>query len=184
MKSKHRCLVRKQRMDECNQRDSELFSIFSNSNRAYQRVRLTRKSSNIPIKKLHVRDRVYEGDNVCDGFYDSIAHLKTEAHENLYDSETFVSANVEYHNIIRICKEGIKVPPISLQQIKTILTSLRPNVCDFSSITANHYLHSGNPGLVHLQELINALIADMNNLRIPEVNTASACILHKSHGKN
>ena len=33
LKSEHRSLVRKQRMDECNQRDSELFSIFSNSNR-------------------------------------------------------------------------------------------------------------------------------------------------------
>ena len=184
VKSEHRRLVRRQRMVECNQRDSELFSIFSNSNRTYQRIRLTRKTSSIPIKKLHVRDKVYEGDNVCDGFYDSIAYLKTEAHENLPDSETFASADEEYKNIVRICKEGIKVPPISLQQTKSILSSLRPNVCDYSSITANHYLHSGNPGLVHLQELINALIADMNNLKVPELNTASACILHKAHGKN
>ena len=52
-------------------------------------------------------------------------------------------------------------------------------VSDNSNKTVNHYLHSGNPDLIYLQELKNALIADINNLKVPELNTASACVLHK-----
>ena len=115
-KAQHRKLVRRRRLYESNKRDQETFSIFSNSsNTVFRNVCSAKKSSNVAVKKLHVRDKVYEGDNVCDGFYDSVAFLKTEAHQNLQSSETFISANKEYENILRICKLGARIPKISFE---------------------------------------------------------------------
>ena len=62
--------------------------------------------------------------------------------------------------------------------------SIRPAVSDYASITAQHYRHAGEAGVEHLQFLINALIEDVDNLSVDELNLASACILHKSHGKD
>ena len=183
-KAQHRRLVRRMRLHESNKRDQETFSIFSNSsNTVFRNVRSAKKSSNVAVKKLYVRDQIYEGDSVCDGFYDSVAFLKTEAHQNLESSESFISANKEYENILRICKQGVKIPKMSLDQTKKILDSIRPSVSDYASITAYHYLHSGPAGLLHLHELLNALIEDVNNWSIDELNIVSATVLHKGHGK-
>ena len=70
-----------------------------------------------------------------------------------------------------------------MEQTKKILESIRPSVSDYASITAYHYLYSGPAGLLHLHELLNALIEDVNNMSIDELNIVSACILHKGHGK-
>ena len=183
-KAQHRRLVRTRRLYESNRRDQEIFSIFSNSsNTVFRKIRKVKKSSNVDVKKLHVRDKVYEGNNVCDGFYDSIAFLKTEAHHSLESSPSFISAKKEYENILRICKLGAKIPKISFEQTTKILESIRPSVSDYASITAYHYLHSGPAGILHLHELLNAPIDDVNNMSIDELNIVSACVLHKGHNK-
>ena len=164
-------------------RDSETFSILNgNPGNLYKTVRAL-KRSNTSINKLHVSNKIYEGDNVCDGFYDSIAFLKTEAHQNLEESDSYNSANEEYKNIIRICKQGSKIPEISTEETKKILNSIRPAVTDFSSITGYHYRYAGAAGLCHLTELMNALIDNINNMCIEELNKVIAIILHKGHNK-
>ena len=57
---------------------------------------------------------------------------------------------------------------------------------DHSCITGNHFRYAGETGLKHFQELLNALIDDLNNMSIDALNTAwaMACILHKGHGKD
>ena len=40
------------------------------------------------------------------------------------------------------------------------------------------------PGLKHLHFLLNALINDLNNTSVDELNTTWACILHKGHNKD
>ena len=55
---------------------------------------------------------------------------------------------------------------------------------DFYSITALHYLNAGHEGINHFNMLINAIIADVNNAGIEEMNTAHGNILYKRHNKN
>ena len=145
-KSEHRKAVRRKRTEEGIRRDKLASSILTNNpTKLFQAVRAGTKSSNQVIKKLFVNDKVYEGDEVCDGFYDNISFLKTEAHNDLHTSENFVAADEEYKNILKLCKQGLKVPSISIEETQKILYSIRPAVSDFASVTAYHYRHAGNP---------------------------------------
>ena len=185
LKAKHQKLVRSTRMIENNQRDAKTFSILSvDSPKLFQAVRAAKKVANVSVKKLTVKDRVYAGDDVCDGFFDSISHLKTLAHSDLDLSPYFQSASEDYENILKICKEKQQIPRISIQKTHEILLSIRPAVMDYSGITGFHYRYSGNEGLRHLHDLLNALIDDLNNASIDSLNTTWACILHKGHGKD
>ena len=135
-------------------RDSEAFAVRTNNpNSFYKKVRAA-KSIDISVRKLFVRDRVYFGDAVCHGFYDSISYLKTEAHKNLEQDQVFNYANDEYRNILRICNYRKSIPQISLEKTSKILKSIRPAVSDISSITGFHYLYSGEGGLLHLNLLV------------------------------
>ena len=172
-------------MAENTKRDTRLHSVIShNPSKLYQAVRAARRSSGPDVKKLFVRDRVYEGEEVCDGFFDSISFLKTEAHPDLKSSLYFNSANEDYENILKICKHGTKVPKISLEKTRKILASIRPGVNDYYSITGYHYQYAGESGLLHLNFLLNAIIDDLNNASVDELNTVWACFLHKGHGKD
>jgi hypothetical protein len=99
---------------------------------------------------------VYLSENVADGFYDSISALKKLNREALSTSASFQSASDSYENILKICKSGSKVPPVSLDIAEEILKSIRPSVNDFYSITAAHYINSGKAGLAHFSYLLNS----------------------------
>ena len=136
-------------MIENNKRDSDTFAVMTGDRKKlFQSIKALKNSGNMAcIKKLHTRDKVYEGDQVCDGFYDSINYLKTEAHINLQNSESYKSVCTEHERILRLCQEGSSIPEFSLEQTSKILTSIRPGVSDFASITGYHYLHAGDQGV-------------------------------------
>ena len=183
-KALHRQLVRRIRMQDNIKRDKLMHSVLeSDPSKFFKLARSSRMLKTEPIKQLIVRHKVYDGDQVCDGFFDSISYLKTKAHKDLEACDVFSAANEEYNNILKICHQGPKIPQITLEQTKKILFSLRPAVSDYASITANHYRHAGEPGLAHLHSLVIGIIDDMNNLAVDELNIVSACILHKRHGK-
>ena len=60
---------------------------------------------------------------------------------------------------------------------------MKKDVKDFFSITASHYINAGNEGVVHFNALLNALISDVNNGNLEELNVALGLILYKGHGK-
>ena len=183
-KAKHRKLIRKTLMNDNIKRDATVHSVLSNDpSKIFQAVRSIRKTSNTQIKKLYVHDKLYEDDKVCDGFYDSISFLKTSSHQDLENCDNFNQAGEEYTNILRICRNKSKIPKISLEMTRKILHSIRPAVSDYASITAYHYRYAGEAGLLHLYLLINGLIDDVNNMSVDELNTVTANILHKGHGK-
>ena len=185
LKSKHQQLVRKHRMLENSKRDEKTFSVLNSaSSDLFRVVRSYRKSSNIAVNKLIFNGKVYEGDLVGDGFYDSISHLKTKEHHHLMSHSNFKAANQEYSDILRICKGNTPIPPITLKQTEDILHSIKPAVIDNVSISGLHYRYSGESGIIHLNQIINGFIGNVNNTSLDELNTARACILHKGHGKN
>ena len=149
----------------------------SNTSSLFKAVRSSKSSSNIAVKKLTVRDRVYEAESVNDGFYDSISYLKTQVHAELTSSSQFKAENQYYENILRVCKAGEKVPRISLKKTNEILNSIRPSVADYASITGFHFRHGGAAAINHLHELLNAVIDNLDTMNIEPLNTAWASYL-------
>ena len=127
--------------------------------------------------------KVYVGEAVKDGFFDSISTLKTRDDGALAANKYFNDFSADYQNILELCKHGVKIPPISEADSFSLLQKMKPEVKDFYGVTANHYNHAGPAGWRHFHLLLNSLLADVNNTAIIEVNVVYACILFKGHGK-
>ena len=136
------------------------------------------------IQELTVRDRTYLGKNVPDGFFDSVAHLKSLDREALAKSPTYKNCIEDYDHILEICARGDNIPPISEKKAKEILHRIKPNVRYLNSITALHYINAGEPGLKHFHLLLSVFIEDVNRMSVLEVNAVYASILFKGHNKD
>ena len=177
----HRRLVRQIRAKEALARDSNLLT---NPLQTYSKIRASRRSKAGKINKLKVGTKIYQGETVPDGFFDSITALKTRNTSSIMSSKPFLDFSVSYHHIIELCKTGAEIPQISESAAFALLQKMKPTVNDFYSVTPNHYKYAGPVGWRHFHLLINALISNVNNISISEVNTAYACILFKGHGKD
>ena len=185
LRQKHRKLVRQFRLNKCLARDSKLAGLVSdNPLKCFDDVQNMRKTTKKPIRKLHVDSKIYEDENIVDGFFDSISSLKKVDTDALTGSLSYVSAQEDYQNILKIVTHNKKIPPISFDTTAKILTSLKQSVNDYFSITPAHYMFSGNEGIEHLNFLMNAAIADLNNISVEELSTVWACVLFKGHGKD
>ena len=153
-KTKHQKLVRMQRL-KCNlKRDFDMFAACSDLNKLSHIIQAKRNRTQ-DIHKLHVGNKVYEGQKVPDGMFESISSLKKLDTEALSSSESFVSASQTYKHILEICRAGSKVPKLSAKKAEKFLKSMRPSVNDYFSITASHYLNSGESGFEHFCNHIN-----------------------------
>ena len=76
----------------------------------------------------------------------------------------------DYRHTVEICKYGQKIPLQTEKTAEKLLRRITPEVSDFYSVTAAHYLHGGLVGVRHFLFLIN--------------NHAQAVVLHKGHGKS
>ena len=133
---------------------------------------------------MHVDDKLYEGDCVADGFFDSISSLKTLEASSLLSCSSFESYKEDYRNILKICQNGEKIPLLSITKAEQVLKSIKPSVTDLFSMTGYHYIYGGQSGIEHFQFVMNNTLEDMNNLEIEELNLVWACILHKGHNKD
>ena len=84
---------------------------------------------------------------------------------------------------MKLSKDKVPVPPISLATAASLLHRIKKKVRDFYSVTANHYLNAGYEGIEQFQELINIVITDVNNATAEELNIAHGLILFKGHKK-
>ena len=73
---------------------------------------------------------------------------------------------------------------ISLETSTNILKRVRPNVNDYYSITASHFMNAGDAGIFHFYLLLKTLIADIGLIVVEEVSTVHAAILFKGHSKD
>ena len=178
LKNIHRRMLRQTRLHKNLIRDKKFHA---ETNKAVRKVKVDPTRS---VTKLHVGDKVYEDEHVADGFYDSIHSLKKVDKKNLSESSSYNSALETYVNILKVCKAGSKLPPVSLGMANKILNFIRPSVNDIYSITGYHYRYCGQAGLHHFCYLVNLVISDLNHLTVEELNLVWACILHKGHGKN
>ena len=177
----HRRLVRHYKAKDSFTRDSNLMS---SPKETYSRIRASKRSKAGKINKLKVGNKVYDGEHVPDGFFDSISKLKSRNIQAIQSSNHFHDFSRIYEHILKLCSEGATIPAVSEKESLELLKKMKPYVCDYYSITPNHYNFAGPVGWRHFYLLLNALINDVNNTTIAEVNTAYACILFKGHGKD
>jgi hypothetical protein len=88
-----------------------------------------------------------------------------------------------HQHILKLCQDHHKIPVISRDQAESLLSRIKKNVKDYYSITAQHYSNAGEEGLSHFHDLLNAVISNVNNASIEELNTAYGLILYKGHNE-
>ena len=165
------------------ERDKNLYEIRSSKpGSLFASIRRNKRQS-VKINKLHVGSDTFTGENVRNGFFKSISELKTRD-PSLSSSRTFQEFVSAHEHILEICKTGNKIPNLSFESAKTLLKSVKPSVADLHSISALHYINGGDGAIKHFQLILNAVLADIENYALDEINRVYAIILHKGHGKD
>ena len=173
------------RLRQYTERDTKLTDLFSeNPKDAFKYLKSLRKSKPTQVGSLSVGDKVYVGNRVADGFYDSMSTLKSCDKEEVFSDEVLKERLKNFQHIIEICKLKDSIEPITFEQTEKILRSMKKNVIDYYSITALHYSNAGSSGVQHLMSLVNLFIKNVNLATIPQLNVAFGIILYKGHGKD
>ena len=96
------------------ERDSQVSSILEDDpRRLFAFIRSSKSGAARPIQQLSVSGKIYTGDRVADGFYDSLSSLKAPDMSSINASQSFQNFTQDYENIVKICSAGLKIPPIS-----------------------------------------------------------------------
>ena len=165
-------------------RDTELQSVLSsNPSSVYKSIK-NNKNQSKKINTLRVGKKVYSGDSVPDGFFDSMSSLKCPDMSPIHNTPEFQSTLADYNNIIKICQTRDPIPPIQPSESADILFGIRASVNDFYSITASHFINAGIEGVRHFHFLMSALISNVNLSGLDELNSVWACIGYKGHSKD
>ena len=184
-KTKHRLLLRKQNAKDSIMRDSPLFSILESGNtNIFRSIRGSKKGVTRKITKLSVNGRTYSDESVHNGFYDSLLGLKTLNMGSIQDPASFDRYQADFENILKLCSSGPDIPEITLDKAANILMRIRRSVNDLYSTSSSHFIFAGDIGILHFYNLLKALIDDVRNTTIEEVNTVHAVILFKGHRKD
>ena len=184
-KQEYRHTIRNYNQSEGLARDNKIVEIFANNpSKFFQYVKKQKKSKQPKIDQLSVGSKVYYGETVCDGFYDSMTALKICSNEELEMDPNLSDQLLNYHHILKLCMDKHSLPSISLQDSTGILTRLKKSVKDYHGITAMHYLNAGEEGLLHFNLLMNAIVSNVNNATIAELNQIHGLILYKGHRKD
>ena len=143
---------RKVNSDECERDDNFNQLLTNNPTTVFKQIKKKRAGEAPKIKSLKVGDKIFTDDNVADGFFSSISDLKTLKNISATSFDQFKN---DHAHIIEICKAGTKIPRLTDSDALSLLKSMRPNVSDFFSITANHYIHGGTVALAHFKFMLN-----------------------------
>ena len=108
--------------------DTKLFEILSsNPQNVYQFIKRSRRSNTSNVQHLTVGEKVYVGDTVADGFYDSLTQIKTCDFAELRKTPEMEFAFRNYEHIIKLCKDSpqSKIPLITHQMAHELLSKLK-----------------------------------------------------------
>ena len=184
-KKKYRNEIRVFNNKESFARDQRMAEILSNKPGDFFRyLSRQRRAQPSHIEKLMVGDKVYLGDTVCDGFYDSMANLKSCDFDSLFLDPKLSDKQILYENIMKLCENNQNLPPISIEDSTKLLKRMKKDVRDLYGVTALHYLHAGQPGLQYFNFILNSIISDVNFGSLIELNSVHGLILHKGHNKD
>ena len=167
------------------ERDQRLSEILSKTpSKFYRYLKNKKKSAPSKIERLTVNDKLFLGDAVGDGFYESMSTLKSCNFDDLIRNKELGDSLTIYEHVIKLCENDKKLPSISLEDSLKLLLKIKKNVKDYYGITALHYLNAGEQGLLHFNFLLNAVLQDVSNAASYELNLVHGLILHKGHNKD
>ena len=141
-----------------NTRDYKLHDILTNPASAFQAFRAAGRTSAPTVRRMHVGDKVYNGDCVADGMFDSLNTLKAPSMDDYDTLPPYNEAVETYNHIIKLASNGGQIPPLSLSDGEKLLRSLKSSVLNGYSITSLHFLHLGKEGVFHFVFLLNTII--------------------------
>ena len=178
-------IVRSSKYDACYTRDTKLFTILEkNPAELHKSIKRSKATASTQIQKLTVGNKIYTGDLIPDGFYESLSSLKAPDMSTIHQSPSYKSTLSDYQHILKICGAGINIPDITPVAAMEILHGVKPDVNDLYSITPRHYINAGMEGDKHFSSLLNMVIKNVNLSSIEDLNSVWAVILHKGHGKD
>ena len=184
-KNYHR-VVRSQAIQADLERDSQLFNIIGeNPGKVFSHIKSMKSIHRGGTAKLTVGSKVYCGEKVADGFYESMTSLKQCDIESISTEPELSEKLFDHKVIMELCQnhsEGI--PRIDIKKSTEILRRIKKNVKDHYSTTSLHYLYAGKEGLQHYNLLLNGIISNINNAGLVELNTAHGLIYFKGHRKD
>ena len=181
----HRSLVRAVKVRRDMKQDEHLFSLLtSNPASAFRTIKSAKSENSVQVPYIQVGKKRYAGDRVVDGLFESISNLKSLDLQLLEESPFHSSLLEDYKNIKFLCENKVPLPNVPLSKTTEILRRIKPGVNDIFSVTANHFINAGSAGLVHFNLLLNALLIDVNNCTVEELNTVYALMLYKGHKKD
>ena len=105
-----------------------------------------KKAETSKIEKLVVCKKVYTGNMVGDGFYDSMSSLKSCDKQALLNDPQLADHFSNYDHIMKICENNPNIPPVGLDTAAEILGRLKKHVTDINGITVQHYTNAGHEG--------------------------------------
>ena len=179
------CLTRAARRQTSDKRDRDLNNILDKKPSAiFSAIRNFKGNSSSDIQKLRVSGKVYSGEAVPDGFYDSLSSLKAPDMTSIHRSTSYQRYSADYENILKICSSGLQIPQVSNEDTERLLKSLKADVNDLHSITPRHYTNAGTEGINHFSFILNIIITNINLSSLDYLNSVWAMILHKGHGKD
>ena len=96
-------LTRAARQQDSNRRDQLLHNILEKNPAAiFNTIRSMKGKSDSEIQKLKVSGKVYSGNTVPDGFYDSLSSLKAPDMTSIHQSPSYQRYSTDYENILKI----------------------------------------------------------------------------------
>ena len=152
----------------------------------YSYLRSSRKTNATNIQSLNVgkSSKLYQGEMVADGCYDSMTALKSCDMNTLREDTDLAHHFSNYEHILKICETKQNIPQISVQNAAKLLKRMKIHVTDIDGITPLHYINAGDEGVLHYAAVLNSLITEVNNVTLEELNTALGIILYKGHRKD
>ena len=150
----------------------------------HKTIRKEKAAASSAISNLKVGDKIFSGNNVCDGFFKSLSGLKDPDMSIVTDTPAYMETLRDYKHVMELAKSGAAIPAIQLYQSVELLYSVRLEVNDLFSITAAHFINAGAAGLRHFHLLMSSLVTNINNASLSELNDIWAMILYKGHNKD
>ena len=160
----------------------QLSSFYKNPTAVYKTIKRGKLNASVSVSKLRVADETF--NCVQDGFHKSLSLLKDPDMTHVEESASFCETMRDFRHVMELARNGAKIPPINVEESIRILYSVRDDVNDLFSITASHYINAGAKGLRHFHFLLSALIQNIDNSSLRELNDIWAMILYKGHSKN
>ena len=90
---------------------------------AFKHLKSLKSTASGKIPELKAGDNIYYGENVADGFFQNIKHLKT-MNSDTKACESCLNIKFDYSLIIDLCKAGQKIPSITLVKAEELLHAL------------------------------------------------------------